>query len=196
MEKYNDLMREIHSDKVRIKDIVVTSILFGLTLNLISDFLSSLLESINNPWHLIYRSALAIGSITITLYLLNSIANRELESESRLFGNGAFFVKIDSTTGLPIDNPEDFYQNLTSQFYNIHPEQTEFIQGVIANVPRNDNHFVEDLDYFMPLTSYLSLKMISNVTEKLARRVESKEHDLGDTLKNDLANLLRGTKLH
>ncbi|MGY5874215.1 MAG: hypothetical protein RTU30_00590 [Candidatus Thorarchaeota archaeon] len=193
MEEYRKLTQEIHKDRIAIRDIIVTSILFGLTLNLISDFLTGLPETTANSLHFIYTLCLALGSLFFTVFLLKSIAVRELQSESKLRRSGGFLIEFDPSTGFPnIQNKHDIHERYALEFLKQNPMGSEYAKGILE-LDSSQESYNKDMTYLAPLGYYVFYRMLSDLTKDLTDVKRRSEINVSKIITKDtiLTNLLK-----
>ncbi len=73
-------------DRRTLNEILITAVVFGFTLNIISNFILSLPVLLADPVMLIWNAGWSMGSIIVTLYLLNRLFSLYLGDDSNIEG--------------------------------------------------------------------------------------------------------------
>ena len=113
----------INRDRKDLSNVILTAIMFGLTLNLISDFISSIPKVSFNSLLIIYRGMLSLIATTLTIMLWNYLANRDLWANGRFRREFETHFNIDYETG-------DVPQGVNGLIYE-----------TIENIPRGSGGF-------------------------------------------------------
>ncbi len=194
LEEYRKLTQEIQKERIAIRDIIITSILFGLTLNLISDFLMGLPETTANPLLFYYTFSLALGSLFLTVFLLRSIAIRELHSKSKLSRSGGFLIGLNPDTGFPnIQKEDNIHEKYALEFLNQNPTNSEYAKGILE-LESSQESYIDDMTYLAPLGYYVFYRMLSDLTKYLTdieRRSEINVSNLITNYDTILTDLLK-----
>jgi hypothetical protein len=98
-----DILTRIQRDRVALSEIVITGVLFGLALNLISNFLSGLPTLITDFVPFWWSFSLAIGSGLITLYLFVKLSRQHLSNSCTIKQGFNIVLCWDRSTGNPLD---------------------------------------------------------------------------------------------
>ncbi|MGY5874985.1 MAG: hypothetical protein RTU30_04500 [Candidatus Thorarchaeota archaeon] len=101
-----EVVQRIHRDRDQLGDVAVTAVLFGFTLNLLSDFVTSIPESLGNLFVLAYRGAWALIASVITIFLLVRMIRRELGDDCIIGRRFNLEFRFNVESGAPTEGHE------------------------------------------------------------------------------------------
>ena len=145
--------KRIHRLRKEQWDIIITAIVFGLTLNLLSDFISSFYDSSVESITLLYRGVVASLAIGFTIVIMICLIIRNMRDECKTERKIQLSFFFDADTGIPY--PVDRYipaARLEIAFTNSGEKQKENLTQLVKNASKS-----RDIKELIPILELLTL---------------------------------------
>ncbi len=130
-DESTDFSDKVYENRLALSEIIITAIIFGMTLNLISNFLWEIPEILESPYHIIIS---ALSSI-VTVILFWVIAKKYFGQEWMYERKFETAIYIDSQTNSVLDLDETYVPLIIAEFlvkYISDNERNEFFNSIRA----------------------------------------------------------------